>query len=56
MTELSTYETGMHVASSLGVSWGGHLTKGADVFWTLGVNVVGRSTLEALYHGRCGRG
>ena len=55
MTELSTYGTGVHMASMLGVSRGGQLTKGADVLWTLGANVVGGSTLEALYHGGCGR-
>ena len=56
MTEFSTYGTGAHVASTLGVSRGGQPTKGADVLWTLGANVVGRSALEALYHGGCGRG
>ena len=44
------------MASTLGVSRGGQLTKGADVLWTLGANVVGRSTLEASYYGGCGRG
>ena len=56
MTELSTYGAGAHVASMLGVSWGGQSTEGTDVFRTLGANVVGRSTLEASYHGGCGRG
>ena len=56
MTELSTNGTGAHVAGVLGMSRSGQLTKGADVFRTLGMNVVGRSTLEASYHGRCGRG
>ena len=44
------------MASTLGVSWGSQPTKGADVLGTLGVNVVSRPTLEALYHGGCGRG
>ena len=56
MTELSTYGTGAHVASTLGVSRGGHPTEGADIFGTLGADVVGGSTLETSYHGRCGRG
>ena len=56
MTELSTYGTGAHVASMLGVSRGGQSTEGTDVLRTLGANMVGRPTLEALYHGRCGRG
>ena len=56
MTELSTYGTGVHVASMLGVSRGGHSTEGANVFGALGANVVSGSTLEASYHGRCGRG
>ena len=56
MTELSTNGTGVHVAGALGMSRSGQSAKGADVFRTLGANVVGRSTLEALYHGRCGRG
>ena len=56
MTELSAYGAGVHMAGTLGVSRGGQLTKGADVFRTLGANVVGRPTLEALYHSGCGRG
>ena len=56
MTEFSTYGTGMHVAGMLGVSWGGQSTEGADILRALGVNVVGRPTLEALYHSGCGRG
>ena len=56
MTELSTNGAGAHVAGALGMSRGGQLTKGADVFWALGANVVGRLTLEALHHGRYGRG
>ena len=56
MTELSTYGAGVHVTGMLGMSWGGQSTKGADVFGALGVNVVGRPTLEASYHSRCGRG
>ena len=56
MTEFSTYGTGVHVASSLGVSRCGQSTEGADVFGALGANVVGGSTLEASYHGGCGRG
>ena len=56
MIKFSTYGTGAHVASTLGVSRGGQSTKGADVFRTLGMNVVGRLALEAPYHGRCGRG
>ena len=53
MTELSTYGVGAHEAGTLGVSRGGHSTKGADVLRALGANVVGRPTLEASYHGRC---
>ena len=56
MTEFSTNGTGTHVAGMLGMSRSGQSTKGADVFRTLGANVVGRSTLEASYHSRCGRG
>ena len=56
MTELSTNGAGMHVAGALGMSRGGQLTEGADIFRTLGANVVGRPTLEAPYHGGCGRG
>ena len=56
MTELSTYGTGVHVASMLGVSRGGHLTEGANVFGTLGANVVGGLTLKTSHHGGCWRG
>ena len=56
MTEFSTYGAGAHVTSSLGMSWCGQSTEGADVLRTLGANMVGGSTLEASYHGRCGRG
>ena len=56
MTEFSTYGAGAHVTSSLGMSRRGQSTEGADIFRALGVNVVGRSALEAPYHGRCGRG
>ena len=56
MTELSTYGTGAHMASMLGVSRGGHSTEGADILRTLGVDMVGGLTLEALYHHRCRRG
>ena len=56
MTELSTYGAGAHVASMLGVSRGGHSTEGADILRTLGVDMVGGLTLEALYHRQCRRG
>ena len=56
MTELSTYGTGAHVASTLGVSRGGHSTEGANVFRTLGADMVGGSTLKTSHHGGCGRG
>ena len=56
MTELSTYGTGVHVTGALGMSRGGQSTEGANVLRTLGVNVVGRPTLEAPYHGGCRRG
>ena len=56
MTEFSTYGTGAHVTGSLGMSRRSQSTEGTDVLWALGVNVVGGSTLEASYHGRCGRG
>ena len=56
MTKLSTYGAGAHVTGSLGMSRRGQSTEGTDIFWTLGVNVVGGPTLEALYHCRCGRG
>ena len=55
MTEFSTYGTGAHVASTLGVSRGGQSTKGADVLRTLGADVLGGSALETPYHGG-GRG
>ena len=56
MTEFSTYGTGVHVTGLLGMSRCGQSTEGADILGALGANVVGGSTLEALYHGRCGRG
>ena len=56
MTELSTYGTGMHVAHLLGVSWSSQLTKGADVFGALGVDMVSGLALETSHHGWCGRG
>ena len=56
MTELSTYGTGAHEAGSLRVSRCGQLTKGADVLGALGMNVLSGPTLEASYHGGCGRG
>ena len=54
MTEFSTYGTGAHVTGSLGMSRRSQLTEGTDIFGALGANVVSGSTLEALYHGRCG--
>ena len=56
MTEFSTYGTGAHVAGSLGMSRCGQSTEGADIFRALGANMVSGLTLEASYHGRCGRG
>ena len=56
MTKHSTYGTGAHMAGTLGVSRSSQLTEGTDVFGALGANVVGRSTLEAPYHSRYGRG
>ena len=56
MTELSTYGTGAHVASTLRVSGGSQSTEGAYVLRALGVNMVGRLALEAPYHSGCGRG
>ena len=56
MTEFPTYGTGTHVTGSLGMSRGGQLTEGADIFGTLRANVVGGPALKALYHGGCGRG
>ena len=56
MTEFSTNGTGTHVASTLGMSWGGHSTEGADVFWALRADVVGGPALKTSYHGRCGGG
>ena len=56
MTELSTYGTGVHVASMLGVSRGGHSTEGANVFGALGANMVGGSTLKTSHHSGCWRG
>ena len=44
------------MTGSLGMSRGGQSTEGADIFGTLGANVVGGLALEASYHGRCGRG
>ena len=56
MTEFSTYGTGAHVTGLLGMSRHGQSTEGADIFRALGVNVVSGPTLEASYHGGCGRG
>ena len=56
MTEFSTYGTGAHVTGSLGMSRRGQSTEGTDILGALGANMVGGLTLEALYHGRCGRG
>ena len=56
MTKFSTYGTGAHVTGSLGMSRCGQSTEGTDILGALGVNVVGGLTLEASYHGRCGRG
>ena len=56
MTKLSIYGTGAHVASTLGVSRGSHSTEGANVFRTLGADMVGGLTLKTLHHGGCGRG
>ena len=56
MTKLSTYGTGAHVTGSLGMPRGGQSTEGADIFGTVRADVVGRPTLEATYHGGCGRG
>ena len=44
------------MTGSLGMSRCGQSTEGTDILWTLGANMVGGSTLEASYHGRCGRG
>ena len=51
MAKLSTDGTRAHETSALGVSWGGSLTKGANVFGALGMNMFGRLALEAPYHG-----
>ena len=56
MTKFSTYGTGAHVTSSLGVSRCGQSTKGADVLGALGTNMLSGLTLEASHHGGCGRG
>ena len=56
MTKFSTYGTGVHVTGSLEMSRRGQSTEGTDILGALGANVVGGLTLEALYHGRCGRG
>ena len=56
MTEFSIYGTGTHVTGLLGVSRCGQSTEGTDVFGALGTNMVSGLTLEAPYHGRCGRG
>ena len=56
MTEFSAYGAGAHVTGSLGVSRGGQSAKGADILRALGANMVSGPTLEAPYHGRCGRG
>ena len=56
MTKFPTYGTGAHMTGSLGMSRRGQSTEGTDIFRALGVNMVGGSTLEALYHGGCGRG
>ena len=53
MTKFSTYGTGAHVTSSLGMSRCSQLTEGTYVLRALGANVVGGLTLEASYHGRC---
>ena len=56
MTEFSTYGTGVHVTGLLGMPGGGQSTEVADILRTVRADVVGRPTLEALYHGGCGRG
>ena len=56
MTEFSTYGTGAHVTGSLGMSRDSQLTEEADILGTLGADVVSGRTLEASYHGGCGRG
>ena len=56
MTKFSTDGAGAHEASALGMSWGGHSTKGAYVFGALRADVFSRLALEASYSGRCGRG
>ena len=56
MTEFSAYGAGTHMAGSLGMSRGGQSTEGADIFGTLGANMVGGPALKAPYHGGCGRG
>ena len=38
------------------MSWGGDSTEGADIFRTLGADVISGPALEASYHGGCGRG
>ena len=56
MTEFPTYGAGAHVTGLLGVSRGGQLTEGTDIFGALEANVASGLALEAPYHGRCGRG
>ena len=56
MTEFSTDGTGAHETGPLGMSRGGHPAEGADVFGTLGVDVLGRVALKAPYHSGCWSG
>ena len=49
MTKLSTNWAGVHRAGVLRVSWGSLLTEGADVLRAVGVYVVQRLALGALY-------
>ena len=56
MTEFSTNGTGAHVTGPLGMSWGGHLTEGVNIFGTLRTDVVGGLALKASYHGGWRRG
>ena len=51
MTKLSENGARVHEASSLGMTRGGSLAKGADILGTLGANMFSGLALEALNNG-----
>ena len=55
MTEFSTDGARLYEAGALRVSRSSSAAKGTYVFWTLGVDVLSRLTLETPHHGWGGR-